>query len=348
MLDPLGLYEYRAALHVHSRYSDGTGTPAEIIAEAKRAGLDVLWLTDHDNRRALQDPGGGYYGHLLFLVGAEITPPTNHYLVFGPGKLVSAQEPLQSIIDAMREGGSLGIIAHPDDPGNRTAGLPSYRWSDRNVDGFAGFEIWNHISDWARQIHSLVGGVWAALRPFSGLREAWPQTLALWDAWGARRRVVGTGGADAHAAQVGRWPARLTLFPYRVSFSGIRTHFYTTAPLDSDWQTAERQLLDALSQGRVAVVNAARGKELGFRLWAEKGGGYLAMGSEFAFEPGWTLRGLSPVPVCWDVVRNGAIVARKNGTLFRHPIADAGVWRVTLRRAPNDGVWVYSNPIYAR
>ncbi len=35
-------------LHTHSRESDGTQTPADLVAEAAGRGLDVLGLTDHD------------------------------------------------------------------------------------------------------------------------------------------------------------------------------------------------------------------------------------------------------------------------------------------------------------
>lgn len=35
-------------LHTHSVASDGTDTPAQVIADAARAGLDVVALTDHD------------------------------------------------------------------------------------------------------------------------------------------------------------------------------------------------------------------------------------------------------------------------------------------------------------
>lgn len=35
-------------LHVHSNASDGTFTPTELVAEAKRAGLSAFALTDHD------------------------------------------------------------------------------------------------------------------------------------------------------------------------------------------------------------------------------------------------------------------------------------------------------------
>src|SRR5919112_5785636 len=35
-------------LHTHSSVSDGTETPAELLATARAAGLDVVALTDHD------------------------------------------------------------------------------------------------------------------------------------------------------------------------------------------------------------------------------------------------------------------------------------------------------------
>ncbi len=36
-------------LHTHSRASDGTDSPAEVIGKAHASGLDVIGLTDHDS-----------------------------------------------------------------------------------------------------------------------------------------------------------------------------------------------------------------------------------------------------------------------------------------------------------
>lgn len=349
MLDPLGLYEYRVAMHVHSRYSDGTEPPEKIITEAKRAGIDVLWMTDHDTRQAAVHPGAGYFGHLLFLVGAEITPPTNHYLALGDIALISPEVPFSRIVEHVAAQGGLGFVAHPDDPGNLTARLPSYRWSDRSVDNITGLEIWNHISDWSRQIHHIPGGIWAALHPFRGLDAAAPETLALWDERGRRRRVVGIGGVDAHAAHVGSWPLSIKIFPYRVSFSGIRTHIYTEKPLSDDWREAQRALLSALALGRAAVVNAAQGRELGVRLWAEHPTqDPEPMGAEIPHGVGWKMRGLAPVPVEWEVIRDGRRQTVLHGTLLEWPMNGPGVWRVQLRRGEGRSVWIYSNPIYMR
>jgi len=39
----------RVELHCHSIYSDGTLTPAELVARAKKNGVELLTLTDHDS-----------------------------------------------------------------------------------------------------------------------------------------------------------------------------------------------------------------------------------------------------------------------------------------------------------
>jgi predicted metal-dependent phosphoesterase TrpH len=48
----------RIDLHTHSRASDGTQTPAELVHAAARAGLDVVALTDHDTADGWEEAGG--------------------------------------------------------------------------------------------------------------------------------------------------------------------------------------------------------------------------------------------------------------------------------------------------
>lgn len=40
--------DVRIDLHTHSSASDGTGTPSQVVRDARAAGLDVVALTDHD------------------------------------------------------------------------------------------------------------------------------------------------------------------------------------------------------------------------------------------------------------------------------------------------------------
>jgi predicted metal-dependent phosphoesterase TrpH len=45
----------RIDLHTHSRISDGTDSPAELVAKAREANLDVVALTDHDTFDGLDE-----------------------------------------------------------------------------------------------------------------------------------------------------------------------------------------------------------------------------------------------------------------------------------------------------
>ena len=48
----------RIDLHTHSSVSDGTDSPAELVANAAAAGLDVVALTDHDTFDGLDEAVG--------------------------------------------------------------------------------------------------------------------------------------------------------------------------------------------------------------------------------------------------------------------------------------------------
>lgn len=348
MIDPLNLYEYRLALHVHSRYSDGSGTPMEIIREAQASGIDVVWLTDHNTLEAALVPGPGYYGHVLFLVGAEISPPQNHLLVFGVDRLPVSDMPWAEIVEQINRDQGLSFVAHPDDPGNPFLRLPSYRWTEQSVRGFTGLEVWNHISHWARHIRGLSTGLWAAFHPWWHIDRAPEENLRLWDRLGQTERVVGIGGVDAHAVPIGKRPLKRMVFSYRLSFQTIRTHVYTRTPLSGEWRVDQQLLLGAMRAGTVAIVNVREGTETGFRFWGESRGAVIPMGGGCPFFPDIRIRGVSPVPVHWEIYGNGTLDGMQEGTLLEYKVPRPGVWRVALVRPRSHRVWIYGNPIYLR
>jgi predicted metal-dependent phosphoesterase TrpH len=64
----------RIDLHTHSRVSDGTETPAEVIRAAEAAGLDVVALTDHDTTAGWKDAAAQARElGIGFVPGMEIT-----------------------------------------------------------------------------------------------------------------------------------------------------------------------------------------------------------------------------------------------------------------------------------
>ncbi|WP_016907566.1 PHP domain-containing protein [Streptomyces xiaopingdaonensis] len=63
----------RIDLHTHSTASDGTDTPAGLVAGAAAAGLDVVALTDHDTVAGHEEAAAALPEGLTLVPGAEIS-----------------------------------------------------------------------------------------------------------------------------------------------------------------------------------------------------------------------------------------------------------------------------------
>lgn len=343
-------FEYSMAVHVHSRYSDGTGTVAAILRDAQANQVDILMLTDHDTRQGAQNPGEGYFGRTLLLVGAEISPPQNHLLVMFLDDLVSPEERWAEIVSQVSSQGGLSFVAHPNDHGNSTLRLPSYRWSERGTRGFTGVEIWNHLSHWSDGVKGIASGLRSLWNPVRGLDRPRAEDLQLWDQLAqdslanGQQGAVGIGGVDAHAARVGWRQLSFKVFPYRVSFRTIRTQVYLTEPLTRDLTRDRALIKDALGSGRCAVMAYHVGSEKGFRLWAETPERSWAMGARVTLTANLRLKATSPVPTTWRILRNGNLISTSRGHLLDQALDAPGVYRVELLRGKLG--WLYPNPIY--
>lgn len=61
-------------LHIHSTASDGTLTPAQIVARARKLGLAAIAITDHDTVDGVQQVlQNGFPGTIRFLTGVELS-----------------------------------------------------------------------------------------------------------------------------------------------------------------------------------------------------------------------------------------------------------------------------------
>ncbi|WP_431781269.1 PHP domain-containing protein [Streptomyces chumphonensis] len=63
----------RIDLHTHSTASDGTDTPAQLVRNAARAGLDVVALTDHDTVAGYGEAVAALPTGLTLVTGAELS-----------------------------------------------------------------------------------------------------------------------------------------------------------------------------------------------------------------------------------------------------------------------------------
>ncbi|KRF13998.1 metal-dependent phosphoesterase [Nocardioides sp. Soil797] len=119
----------RIDLHTHSRVSDGTQAPAEVIRQAAAQGLDVVALTDHDTTEGWAEAGTAAVEVGITLVrGLEISTkhngqgvhllgylpdPTHEPLVAGLRKILDGRNSrIPAILERLNE---LGIAIHADD-----------------------------------------------------------------------------------------------------------------------------------------------------------------------------------------------------------------------------------------
>src|SRR3954451_5701740 len=109
------MHDLACVVHLHSLYSDGTGTVPEIARAARASDVDVVLLTDHDTLEARDRGEEGWQDGVLVLVGEEVSPRReNHYLAFG------VEQPIdhrglgpQEIVQRVEGAGGFGFLAHP-------------------------------------------------------------------------------------------------------------------------------------------------------------------------------------------------------------------------------------------
>ena len=104
-----------ADFHVHAFLGDGVLPPWEIRAEARRRGLDVVALTNHDQRWAGRVDRwlSGARTDPLVLAGEEITSRHHHIVAIGITKTVGWDQSAAAAIADVHAQGGVAIAAHP-------------------------------------------------------------------------------------------------------------------------------------------------------------------------------------------------------------------------------------------
>lgn len=103
--------------HCHTTASDGMATPAELVAAAVEAGLDLIAVCDHDtmaNAAEVRDRGEAV--GLSVVMGQELTtrwPAQTHVMGWFLEQPVRSGMSLEDTVDAIHEQGALAVIPHP-------------------------------------------------------------------------------------------------------------------------------------------------------------------------------------------------------------------------------------------
>ena len=353
------MHEVIINLHMHTRYSDGSGLHKDIAAAAFKAGVDVVIVTDHN---ILVNGFEGYYKEknkkILMLIGEEVhdqarDPQKNHLLVFGANReMATFAENPQNLINQVRDSGGLAFLAHPDDPEAKAFKETDISWEDWSVQNYTGIELWNALSELKTIVPTKLHGAFYALFPSLVAHQPIPNTLLKWDellSYG--RPVVAIGGSDAHALLMNLGPIYRVIFPYEFHFRTVNTHTLLSEPLSGDVNTDRMLIYKAMAAGHCFVGYDMPAPTKGFRFNAQGRDASVSMGDEIPAKGGVTLQAKLPSAAEIQLLKDGQVIQTwKNQTACTHITTEPGVYRIEAYRrylGKRRG-WIYSNPIYVR
>jgi predicted metal-dependent phosphoesterase TrpH len=185
----------RADLHLHTNLGDGTASPARVLSEARRRGLNVIAVTDHDHlegvkrveelleREREERPD---LPPIELIWGCEVTTRDGHFIGLFLNEPVRMLRHAEETIEAIKSQGGLCIVPHP--MGRLVPSLSQRKIDELLLRGYQldGIELYN---------------------PSPANASARAQVRRLNEQW----RLAPTGGSDAHFWQhIG---AAYTYFP---------------------------------------------------------------------------------------------------------------------------------------
>ncbi len=199
----LGLNDYRSILHAHAEDSSHTGgTRVEMLADAKKANVQVIMLSDHFRppRDFIHDSWRGLHEGVLFIPGSE----THGFLIY-PSTSIMEKMTLEGapFIEAVTANDGLIFLSHVEARFNHP------------MDGLTGIEAYNRHADSLDDMLALASIINVLMDParlatFAESLEKYPDAMLAtqldypqlymnkWDRESALRRVVGVAANDCH------------------------------------------------------------------------------------------------------------------------------------------------------
>jgi len=342
---PVHEAEYKGVCHVHTTYSDGTGSVGEIVSLAGEMGLDFVVIADHDTLAARRDGWEGTHDGVTVIAAVEISPADGaHCMAWGVSRCAGYRDhPPEVYVGRIAREGGAAFVCHCMGRYRLwpfTRGLPAWRAWD--LPGLTGMEIWSYGHDWLFNFRpwqlKKLAGIFG--RTAGGLGGPHRPTLARWDAIGRSRPFVGIAGLDAHSPRVPLlgWNA----FPYEELFRTLRVHVLVEDGCAPSVDSIRR----AMEKGRCHVANDAVAPSDGFRFYGMSADGRRhAMGSEAGVAAKLSLHVEAPGGEA-VLLKDGRPWATSSSLSFSRDVREPGVYRIKVTQ--NGEAWIFSNPIYVR
>lgn len=380
-----GLEDFRAVLHCHSYLShDSRGTKEQIIAAAKKAGVQVIMMSDHPQQAVDVVAAGltGIQDGILFFPGTE----QSNFLAYPKTrKFVDSDESsLQPFVDYFQKDEGLIFVAHPEG---------FMQWDLRRM---TGMEIYNTHADLMEDITFLKGKEDVPLPMILSLIPAiqsYPQevfaaifdppveNLKRWDEMNQMDLFVGIAGNDSHQ-NVGLKVIRTGTSTLKVEDAlgealmegqakdipfgpsliqkaevggvalslqldpyEVSFHYVSTHVLAK--KLSEDDIREALRNGHAYVAFDWLADPTGFVFMAQKGKQQWLMGDHVVLKPGLKFVAESPLPCTFVLVKDGKPFRTVQGRRMEVHVTSRGVFRLEahITIMEKDFPWIYTNPV---
>lgn len=323
---------YRGVMHIHSEYShDSVASVSSIKKTARKADLDFVILTDHNNLDARRDIQPEQDEPLL-IAGQEISSPAGHLMAVGPDRVINRNQSTQEIINEIKSAGGIAVLAHPY--------CEKSAWRDFSVEGYDGLEIYNFSHDFYPTNKLTLPFKFLFLPPglFLKFFQRMPgSALRDWDRQLSERKVFAYGGPDAHIHfKVMGFPVESNLLAFESVTLNIPSNELT--------KTA---LLESLKAGKHFISFDYLGKARDFKFYAtDHSGQRFDMGQTLSSEilNEAKLYVNLPDEAMVRLIHNGNVISEEKTAANSYTDLNEGYYRVEIYKGRK--LWVISNPIF--
>lgn len=311
---------YRGVYHVHSEFSHDSKVGLPYIVEtAKKAGLDFVVVTDHNNMNAKKAYQARSNEDPLLIFGTEIsTWYDGHLGVIGAENPPFNLEHIKEIVEIVHEQGGYVIPAHP-----YSRKKPWKKW-DIPYDGIEVF----CFSDFFYELptHQLIFKAFflPSNEFLKSVLAVKPENMKRWDEeLTGGKKISGFGAVDAHIKfRLGNFIPE----NYLLSFQSVTMYVVSE-------DKSEKKIVENLIKGNSFIA---------FEIWG--------LANEFSFAAikdnasYGQIVVKSPKSAQIKLIHNGTVVAENQGEALNYAVKEAGYYRSEVYL--EDKLWIISNPIY--
>ena len=322
----------RGVFHVHTEYSHDSKASLDLVIEtARKAGLDFVAVTDHNNMKARE-----VYGTMkatdrpLVIIGTELSTRHGHLIAIGIKEQPPDIENTQEIINLIHKQGGIAILAHP-----WSLRKP---WTNWNVEHFDGFEVFC-FSDifYSEGIRGLLPkGLFSPPAAFlKSVLKTSDSAFQFWDHELRKGRPVAAfGGTDAHL----KWQW------HGFTFENLLMSFQSVTMYVLADELKEETIIDSLAGGRSFIAFEAHGLAQDFSFSASSQDQTVHIGESISAQSPVLLTVQAPDHSQTSLIHDGKVIAESLGTALEVEAREAGTYRAEVYREGK--LWIISNPIY--